>query len=61
MSEAEGDLLHEVKEAYWLEFSKLVAASLSQVLPVLRPALLAMLQDVSSVYGSCYEDFLEKP
>jgi hypothetical protein len=50
MTEEELDLLTEVKDAYWLEFSSLVERTLARVPVSLRPHL-EMLQESSSVYG----------
>lgn len=52
MTEDEADLLHELKEQYWLDFSKLVASYIRKVPEHLSAELAERLQESSSVYGS---------
>ena len=51
MTEAEGDLLHDIKNQYWRDFSELVSSTLLLVPTHLRDSLEEMLQESSSVYG----------
>lgn len=51
MTEEEGDLLHNIKNQYWHDFSELVNSTLLLVPPHLRDSLEEMLQESSSVYG----------
>lgn len=51
MTEEEGDLLHNIKNQYWYDFSELVNSTLLLVPPHLRDSLEEMLQESSSVYG----------
>lgn len=50
--------LHSIKNIYYTEFSRLIANAVSSVPEESRNDLLYMLQDTSSVFGSCYEDYL---
>jgi hypothetical protein len=52
------DLLSDIKNEYWIKFSKLIAETLKKVPISLHDELLIMLQDASSVYGSNYEKYL---
>lgn len=58
LTEEEDDLLYEIKNQYWHDFSKLVGETLNKVPEKLQDELLMMLQDCSSVYGSEYEKHL---
>jgi len=60
MTEDEHIHLVEVGNEYWNEFSQLIAAKLQKVPPHLRDEFLAMMQDKSSVYGSCYDKYMPK-
>ena len=51
MTEAEGDLLHDIKNQYWRDFSELVSSTLLLAPSHLRDLLEEMLQESSSVYG----------
>ena len=51
MTEEEGDLLHNIKNQYWYDFSELVNSTLLLVPLHLRDSLEEMLQESSSVYG----------
>ena len=51
MTEAEGDLLHDIKNQYWHDFSELVSSTLLLAPSHLRDSLEEMLQESSSVYG----------
>jgi hypothetical protein len=51
MTKDELDLLFSLKNEYWLEFSKLVNATLAKAPKHLRDHLEPMLQESSSVYG----------
>ena len=59
MKARDADLLFEVTEKYWLDFSKLVGETLSKVAPDLRDELLMRIQEKSSYYGSCYMRFVK--
>ena len=59
MKARDADLLFEVTEKYWLDFSKLVGETLSKVAPDLRDELLMRIQEKSSCYGSCYMRFVK--
>jgi hypothetical protein len=59
MTEEEGILLNEIRNEFYIEFSQLVAKHLSRVPEHLRANLLMQLSDTSSVYGSCYEDYMK--
>jgi hypothetical protein len=52
------DLLFELKNEYWIEFSKLIAQTLKKAPAHLHDELLMMLQESSSVYGSGYDKYL---
>ena len=51
MTEEELELLFDLKNRYWHEFSKLVNRTLSDAPAHLRIDLADMLQESSSVYG----------
>ena len=51
MTEDEGDLLHNISNQYWYDFSELVNSTLLLVPPHLRDLLEEKLQEASSVYG----------
>jgi hypothetical protein len=51
MTSDELDTLYELKDQYWMEFSKLVNETLRKVPAHLRDHLAMMLQESSSVYG----------
>jgi len=51
MTEEEIEQLYELKNQYWLEFSKLVNQTLDKAPVHLRGYLLDMLGESSSVYG----------
>lgn len=51
MSEDEAILLQDLSNQFWLDFSRMVHASLAKAPPHLRDELWAMLGDQSSVYG----------
>jgi len=51
MTEEEGDLLHNLSNQYWYDFSELVNSTLLLVPPHLRDLLEEKLQEASSVYG----------
>ena len=51
MTEEEGDLLHNISNQYWFDFSELVNSTLLLVPPHLRDLLEERLQEASSVYG----------
>lgn len=57
-TEEEEDLIHEVQDNYWVDFSKLVGSTLSKVPEHLRDDLLMRLQEKSSVYGSAYDKYI---
>lgn len=54
-----GERLHKLEEAYWRDFSKLVARYVSKTPADLHRELLMRLQDRSSVYGSNYRSYLK--
>lgn len=60
MTEAEGDLLHDIKNQYWHDFSELVSSTLLLAPPHLRDSLEEMLQESSSVYGRNHVHDYEK-
>jgi len=51
MTEEEGDLLHNLSNQYWCDFSELVNLTLLSVPAHLRDLLEEKLQESSSVYG----------
>jgi hypothetical protein len=51
MTEAEGDLLQEITNQYWRDFSELINSTLLLVPTHLRNLLEEKLQESSSVYG----------
>jgi hypothetical protein len=51
MTEEEGDLLHNIKNQYWHDFSELVNSTLLLAPSHLHDSLEEMLQELSSVYG----------
>lgn len=51
MTEAEGDLLQEITNQYWRDFSELINSTLLLAPPLLRDLLEEKLQESSSVYG----------
>ena len=51
MTEQEGDLLYEIVEQFWLDFSALCNEAILKVPEHLAPEIEAMLQDKTSVYG----------
>jgi hypothetical protein len=51
MTEEEGDLLHNVSNQYWYDFSELVNLTLLSVPAHLRNFLEEKMQESSSVYG----------
>ena len=51
MTEEEGDLLNNISNQYWYDFSELVNSTLLLVPPHLRDLLEQKLQEASSVYG----------
>ena len=51
MTEEEGDLLHNITNQYWHDFSELVNSTLLLAPPHLRDLLEEKLQESSSVYG----------
>ena len=65
MTEEEGDLLYNLKNQYWRDFSELVNSTLLLVPPHLTDSLEEMLQESSSVYGrddrNSYEKDLPHP
>jgi hypothetical protein len=59
MTEKEHIKLSRLGDHFWLAYSRLIAETLKQAPEHLRPHLLAMLQDKSSVYGSVYERYMQ--
>jgi hypothetical protein len=55
ITEDEDDLLHDLKDRYWKDFSKLVSAYLSAAPEHLRDNLAMMMQESSSVYGADWD------
>jgi len=51
MTEEEGDLLHNITNQYWHDFTELVNSTLLLVPPHLRASLEEKLHESSSVYG----------
>ena len=51
MTEAEGDLLQEITNQYWGDFSELINSTLLLAPPLLRDLLEEKLQESSSVYS----------
>lgn len=51
MTESEGDLLYDLANQYWRDFSELVNSTLLLAPPHLRDFLEENLQEKSSVYG----------
>ena len=51
MTEDEGDLLYNISNQYWYDFSELVNSTLLLVPEHLRDSLEEKLQESSSVYG----------
>lgn len=58
MTESESELLWQVGNEYYTDFGKLIAKTLRKVPANLQEELKGRLQDSSSVYGSCYEKFM---
>jgi len=60
MTEEHADMLHEVTDQFYTEFSHLVARNLAKLPDDLRWRALEYFQDKCSVYGSCYDDYLNE-
>ena len=58
MTEEQADQLHEIKEEFYIEFSKLVARTLAKLPPSREYEVLYTLQEKTSVWGSCYKKYL---
>lgn len=52
--------LHELKNACYRDFGKLVAKYLAEVPKDQQFELLTQLQEISSVWDSCYMDYLKE-
>ena len=61
ITEEESDILLNLKNKYWTEFSKLIASILQDAPESLHDHLLMDLQDLSSVYGSEFDKYLSTP
>jgi hypothetical protein len=59
MTEDEGELCHRLGNEYWRKFGQLIAEHLKQVPEHLREELKMQLQEKSSVYGSCYDEYMK--
>jgi len=59
MSEEESELLHEMNNEFWENYSKLIGETLSKLPDDLHDDALVIMQDASSVYGSCYKKYLK--
>lgn len=58
-SEEDFALVSDICNDYYVKFSQLIAEELKKVKPELQDELLGRLQDLSSVYGSKYDEYLE--
>lgn len=60
MTEEDGILLNELTNEYWDEFGQLIAKYLNKTPKHLRDEMKDLLSEHSSLYGSCYQKYLNK-
>jgi len=60
MTEEQGEMLHEAKNEFYIKFSMLVAKQLAKLPVELEEEAKMHFQESCSVYGSCYDDYLNE-